>query len=79
MSVDGGSEEVTNGLKSAGRASDKAKMHMLAFWRLLANEGDLHQLPGIVSIVEKYEKKADEIFRKVSTPHLLISCSSHSQ
>ena len=67
MSIDGGNEEISNGLKEADRASHRAKQHLLSFWRLLSSEGDIAGLPNIVASVEKYERKADAVYQKVKS------------
>jgi hypothetical protein len=35
------------------------------FWRVLAHDGDLNTLPDIVATIEKHEKKAEEVYKRV--------------
>ena len=65
MSSDEGMEEMSNGIKKAKIAQNRAKQYLIAFWKLLAAEGDIHLLPRIVASLEKYERHADQIYKQV--------------
>eukprot|EP01116_Phalansterium_solitarium_P002832 TRINITY_DN1311_c0_g1_i6.p1 TRINITY_DN1311_c0_g1~~TRINITY_DN1311_c0_g1_i6.p1 ORF type:complete len:1724 (+),score=589.32 TRINITY_DN1311_c0_g1_i6:117-5288(+) len=61
--TDGGEEEITDKLARASRLQEHCKKWISAFWQNLAREDELSKLLEIVSSIDQYERKADDVFR----------------
>eukprot|EP01116_Phalansterium_solitarium_P005877 TRINITY_DN180_c0_g1_i6.p1 TRINITY_DN180_c0_g1~~TRINITY_DN180_c0_g1_i6.p1 ORF type:complete len:1582 (+),score=504.79 TRINITY_DN180_c0_g1_i6:156-4901(+) len=62
---DDGEEEIAQRLARAAKYENECRRWLRAFWRHLANGDELAQLPDIVSSLERNERLAEEIYRKV--------------
>ena len=63
--VDGGLEQIISKLKLAARYQEECKKWIRAFWGHLSKEEDLGQLAEIVVYIERSEKQAETIYRKL--------------
>jgi hypothetical protein len=76
---DNGTEEVTNALKQTSQYSQECKKYMKVFWDNLHKEVDLGTFSDVIRKIDKYEKKAEVIFKKVSKVLSIIYCVDVAQ
>eukprot|EP01114_Cavostelium_apophysatum_P013029 TRINITY_DN3069_c0_g1_i1.p1 TRINITY_DN3069_c0_g1~~TRINITY_DN3069_c0_g1_i1.p1 ORF type:complete len:1644 (+),score=487.55 TRINITY_DN3069_c0_g1_i1:893-5824(+) len=63
---DRGTEEINSALKEAEKHEQKCKNQMILFWKSLSSDvSNLDDLPSIVAIMEKYERKSEEIYKQL--------------
>lgn len=64
---DEGAEEITEALKRTSQYQEECKKYIASFWNHLLKEMELNSITDIVVKIDKYERKAEAIYRRVSS------------